>query len=567
MKILGVTNTPDSGAALIVDGRIVAAANEERFTRVKLTREFPTKSIEYVLSTCGLSISDIDWVGCGCWRGIDQAVTLPRLIEDVFDQADSGNPIVKQQVMSRIAATAKRDAEYKDGLYRNLTALGVREERIQLYDHHYSHAMTAYYPSPFDEALVYTADGRGDCRSVTLWSASRAGGLELMDSATELTSPGALYGFITKVLGFIPDRHEGKVTGLAAHGKMSRAYDILKSGFFYDEERGRLVTRIGDCYRPFVGADLEELKRTLAQFSREDIAFAVQHLLETTLVSFLKRHIGNRPEKSVDLCLAGGCMSNVKLNYELSRLPQIRNVYIFPQMGDGGNALGGAIGVGVHHYGLQRFDLPTAYLGPSYGDDEIEAALRSANLEYRRIDPACKGALAAELIASGQIVGWFQGRMEYGPRALGSRSILATATDSAINATLNKRLQRTEFMPFAPVTVAEQAGRCFVGWKEDQIASQFMTICYDCTPFMADRCPGVVHVDNTARPQVVFRDKNPEYHDAISRYVALTGNPTIVNTSFNHHEEPIVNTPGDAIRSLKKGNVDTLLAGNFVIKA
>ena len=567
MKILGITNTGDSGAALIVDGRIVAAANEERFTRVKLTREFPHHAIEYVLSSQGLGIEDIDWVGSGCWRGIDQTQTLTRLVDDVFDQARSGDPANREQVLNRLAVTARRDAEFRDAMYQNLDALGVPEERVVVYDHHYSHALTAYYPSPFDDALVLVADGRGDCRSVTLWNASRAGGIELMDSASELTSPGALYGFITKLLGFTPDRHEGKITGLAGHGKLTGAYDVLKSGFFYDEAAGRLRSRIGDLYRPFAGAEMEALKLALAPYSREDVAFAVQHLLETTLISFLMRHLGDRPERSVDLCLAGGCMSNVKLNYELARLAPIRNVYVFPQMGDGGSAMGGAIGVAVHRYGVGRVDLPTVYLGPSYTDDEIGSALTDAGLEHRRIDPAEKAALAAGLIADGQIVGWFQGRMEYGPRALGARSILASATDPELTTTLNDRLHRTEFMPFAPVTVPAQAARYFKGWKEDQLASRFMTICYECSDDLAGLCPAVVHVDNTARPQVVFREQNPEYHDVVEHYVGLTGNPMIVNTSFNHHEEPILNTPSDAVRSLRRGNVDTLIAGNFVVPA
>ena len=170
-------------------------------------------------------------------------------------------------------------------------------------------------------------------------------------------------------------------------------------------------------------------------------------------------------------------------------------------------------------------------------------------------------------MSEGKIVGWFQGRLEIGPRALGARSILASATDPTINDSLNRRLERTEFVPFAPVTIDTHASNCFHDWHPEDLASEFMTMCYDCTPLLAEKCPAVVHVDNTARPQVIFRRKNPRYYDAVKAYLELTGNPAIINTSFNHHEEPIVNSPDDAIRSLLNGNVDSLLMGSYRVDA
>lgn len=565
MKILGLCNASDSGAILIIDNQIVAAVSEERFVRAKLIRTFPRESINYVLSSQGLTPADIDWVGCGAWNGIDNKITLPRLVEDVLYQVDHEQGDTRAQVLQRCNVTVSRDHEFREELYSNLVELGFPEERIICCDHHYSHALTAFYPSPFEEAIVFTADGRGDFRSVTLWSATREHGLEIVDFATELTSPGALYGFVTKFLGFVPDRHEGKVTGLAARGRMTPAYDILKAGFFYDDESGRLRSKIGEHYRPFISATLTELERKLQPFSREDIAFAVQKLLEETLCSFLMRHIGDFPEKSVNLCLAGGCMSNVKLNFELSKLKPIKNIYVFPQMGDGGNALGGALNIAVTKGGQKYFPMPTVYLGPEYSDNDIANALRQHNFTFKKLTREEKIRTTAELIAQGKIVGWFQGCMEYGPRALGSRSILAQATDAAINDALNVRLQRSEFMPFAPVTIESRAKDCFIGWEPYQPASRFMTTCYLCTPLLKEKCPAIVHVDDTARPQVVFREDNPYYHDVIEAYINLTGNPAIINTSFNHHEEPILNSPTDAIRSFLKGNVDVLVIGDYLV--
>jgi carbamoyltransferase len=565
MNILGICNTTDSGAALIVDNKVVAAANEERFTRKKLDRSFPRESINYVLGSQGLRVEDIDWVGCGAWNGVDDKTTLPRLIEDIFYQIDHEQDETRKQLLQRFNITVSRDDVFRQELFSNLIEMGFPEERVICCDHHYSHALTAYYCSPFEEAMVFTADARGDFRSVTLWSASRNNGLQMIDFATELTSPGALYGFVTKYLGFIPDRHEGKVTGLAARGKPSKAYDILKAGFFYDNESGRLRSLIGSHYRPFVSATPPSLSQ-LDQFSREDVAHAVQALLEEALISFLMRHLNAYQEKSVDLCLAGGCMSNVKLNLALSHLKPIRNIYVFPQMGDGGSALGGALNVAVNKGKITYFQMPTVYLGPDYSETAIESALTKHGLAFKKVTPHDKVRTVSELIAQGKIVGWFQGRMEYGPRALGARSILVEAADSAITDVLNARLKRSEFMPFAPVTIQAYASQCFVGWRPDQPAARFMTTCYPCTPLLRKKCPAIVHVDGTARPQVIFREDNPEYHDVIAAYIQRTGNPAIINTSFNHHEEPIVNSPTDAIASLRKGNVDVLAMGNYLVE-
>src|SRR5262249_37140203 len=205
-----------------------------------------------------------------------------------------------------ISFSTSRDKEFKDEIINGLILLVLSKEKLLFCDHHYSHALTAFLPSPFSEALVFCADGRGDGRSVTLWSATRKDGVKLIDEATELVSPGALYGFITKLLGFIPDRHEGKVTGLAAHGKKTFAYNLLKSGLYYDSGAQRIRAKYGECFRPFDSAELPKLKEALAELSREDFAWAVQAVLEEILLLFINKHISKSPKKSVNLCLAGG---------------------------------------------------------------------------------------------------------------------------------------------------------------------------------------------------------------------------------------------------------------------
>ena len=570
MKVLGLANAWDSGAALLVDGVVVAAANEERFSRIKLDRCFPERAIDYVLAAGGLGIDDVDIVASGCWNGVHPTETMPHLTAEAERQVaeSSAREQTAQMVQERLDVSASRDAEFRGELVQGLAVRGVEADRIRFFDHHYTHAVSAWSPSGFGEGLVLTADGRGDGRAVTLWHATSSG-LELVDMATELVSPGALYGFVTAWMGFVPDRHEGKVTGLAAYGAPSGARDLLEAGYGFDAEAGCLRSAIGPSYAPFATARLPELEAGLDGHRREDVAHAVQALLEESLVGFMRANLEGLGIRSTNLCLAGGCMGNVRLNQKLREVDEVEEVYVFPHMGDGGLALGAAMAVeldGGEGKGGRRVSLETAYTGPGFDDEEIEAAVVQSGLSYQLLEESEIAPVVAELIAGGAVVGWFQHRMEVGPRALGARSILAAATDAGINDSLNQRLERTEFMPFAPATTEALAADCFVGWEPQQLASRFMTMCYDCTPLLAEKCPAVIHVDGTARPQVVVRDHNPRYHDVIEAYASMTGNPAIINTSFNHHEEPIVLSPEDALRSLMTGNVDVLVAGRCLVR-
>ncbi len=566
MRVLGVSNTRDSGAALIVDGRIIAAANEERFSRIKFDRTFPERSIEFVLDAGGLDVEEVDLVAAGCWNGVDPVHTGPRLRDDAAEQVEQSDvpDLTAKIVKERLDISERRDKEFSTQYMAGLASMGVDKDRAIFFDHHYTHAVSAWCPSGFDDALILTADGRGDGRSVSLWKATRES-LELVDMATELVSPGALYGHVTASMGFTPWRHEGKVTGLAAFGQKSGAYDLLSAIYGFDTTSKRLRSSIGELYSPFVSAELPALYRELSQHSREDVAFGVQAVLEESLIGFLRWNIQRLGLDSTNLCLAGGCFSNVKLNYELRRLDEVDNVYVFPHMGDGGLALGAAMAATMEMTGKPAVPMPTACLGPEYSDEQIETVLKRSNLDYSKLGEDELPHIVASALSNDMVIGWFQGRMEVGPRALGARSILASAVDSATNDTLNNRLARTEFMPFAPVTIDAYAAKCFIDWYQTDITSQFMTMCYDCTPLLKKKCPAVVHVDNTARPQVVFRDNNPRYYDVIEAYIEMTGNPSLINTSFNHHEEPIVMSPEDAIRSLANDNVDVLVAGRWMI--
>ena len=566
MKILGVSNTIDSGACLIIDGLLVSSVNEERFTREKSTRNFPIESIRYLLNKFKLTSSQIDVIACSAWKGLGEINTLSQLTKDIIEISSQGT-FAQKKILERIDSSLSSNNLNKLTLEKNLLELGFESKNILYVNHHEGHALTSFIPSTFDNAIILVADGRGDFMSMSLWEAERSSNsinINLIHQVSELKSLGAMYSFVTNTLGFTPHKHEGKITGLAASGEKTQFYEFLKSGIDFDSDRGEFLVHYGESYLPFISSLPEKIKAMASEHRPQDVAWAAQELLESCLSKYLSYHLARVEKNDVNLCLSGGVMANVKSNMILSRLPQVKEIFVAPSMGDGGSALGGALKAMILAGDSVRIDLKNSYLGPTYNDDEIRRELEINKIKYVCIDKEELPLKIANLLQNSYIVGLFQGSMEYGPRALGNRSIIANPSESSINDVLNKRLNRTEFMPFAPATISELADRCFIGWKSSHQSSRYMTTCYECTDYFRQLCPATVHVDNTARPQVVFKRDNPLYHSIIENFYKLTGIPAVINTSFNHHEEPIVMSPSDAIKSFLKGNVDWLVIGSYI---
>ena len=560
MKVLGISSGKGSGAAIMENGVILAAASEERFTRVKNDSSFPYKSLEFVLNESNSKISDIGNIGVGCLHGVFTEY-LPTVFEDIFKYLENDSKSVTN-VKDKIVNSLKRDLEFRENFIKDMEEIGFKEDIITFYEHHTSHISTAFEPSPFEEALVVTLDGRGDLKSGTVSIASRKKGIQLLDSNNMLDSVGVFYGFITNYLGFKPNRHEGKVTGLAAYGDPSKALPIMKKMISYRD--GRIFGNHGTNFTAWNTGRIPKIEELLAAFSKEDISAAAQFWMEEIVKVYITPYV--KKYKIGNICLAGGIFANVKLNQRIREIEGVDNVFIFPGMTDVGNPIGGAYLKSIEIGQTISYPITNVYWGPSYSDSEIEATLLqfSSDVEFEKIGPN-KIKLAAKSIADGKVIGWFQGRMEYGPRALGTRSILVSAIDSKINKTINDRLNRTEFMPFAPVTLLEYAKESYIDWDESHICNNFMTMCYDTTDFM-DPTPAVIHVDGTARPQIIRKEDNPEYYGVLEEYHKITGIPTFVNTSFNNHEEPIICSPKDAVRSLIRDNVDELYIGNFLVR-
>ena len=554
MRILGISEFDnDASAALLVNGKIVAAAQEERFSRKKQHAGFPYKAIGWILEFAKLDVQDLDLIAIAKQPAKKEAeyytgalnrfpwfsykAPLHRKLLDVGIWYGRNIPRYTHYVH-------KQEKEFKEWLKKN----NVPQSKVRYINHHLGHAATAYYFSGFDDALIITCDGQGHGETATVYEA-KAGRLMHRHSVFLPNSMGFFYSAITKAAGFKPNRHEGKITGLAAYAPPHKeAMALCNSIAFFKN---------GSIHTPHIYGAYPEIKLLLRKLGREAMAASFQHQLEEVITSYVRYYLKKYPHRRV--ALAGGVFANVKLNQRIAEIPGVKEVFVFPGMADLGISVGAAI---LQEPRMQQ--LQDVYFGPSYSDAFIESELEKHGLEYTK--PANIAKSISEKLANGYVVGLFNGRMEFGPRALGNRSILYETTDPKVNDWLNKALARSEFMPFAPVTLSEHAERCYKDTQKGEYAAKFMTMTFDCTPKMKKQSPAVVHVDGTARPQLIDRKTNPLYYDILKAYHKRSGIPSLVNTSFNMHEEPIVCSPYDAIRAFKLGRLDCLLIGSYLVE-
>jgi carbamoyltransferase len=575
MRILGLGTEGDSGAAIVEYGRILAAVNEERLSRLKLVEGFPRASIESVLTLSGTSTADLDLVLVGGtmelfapelrpfegWFAHWERPGLGGLVKRAAGRLSryrNALPLMERVYYAMLAPSFRRRRRGVEAILRR--EFGIRCP-VAFVDHHTAHVAAAYASSGFHDALVISLDGGGDGLSGMV-CAVRNGHLEVLHRVSAFNSLGNYYAYITHLCGFQAMKHEGKVTGLAAHGR-PRYVEILRR--FIDYEDGTFVNRGGVVF----GEAIRALERSLpADVRREDLAASIQAHSEDLTRRFVAYWAGRTGLQSV--ALAGGIFANVRINEEVHRLRAVSRVHIHPHMGDGGLGVGAAMaalfpGLAPGFMPRDPRPLADAFLGTVITDDDADAALRRHGLTPQSTDDDAAEHVA-RLLAEGYVVARATGPMEYGPRALGNRSVLYHPTDPSVNDWLNHNLRRTEFMPFAPAVLAEAAPRCFHDTAGAEHAAEFMTITFQCTPWMKRHMPGVVHLDGTARPQLVPQDGgSPGYRAIIEAFERRTGLPGLINTSFNMHEEPIVATAEDAVRAFLAGNLDYLMLGSRLV--
>lgn len=580
MNILGINAYHgNASAAIVCDGRLVAAVEEERFNRVKYAAGFPAQAIRYCLKEAGLQLSEVEHVAvprnpyARLATKLFYALRMPSFAKE------------RAKVLTKFTGIPEALAHAFDVDPRTLPAKFHRVE------HHQAHLASSFFCAPFDQAALLSADGLGDFAS-TMWGFGSGNRMEITGAVAFPHSLGLFYSAVTQYLGFLKFGDEYKVMGLAAYGhaeQLEAFRDILR----FNEKANGGAFRLGLDYfthhrsgpemswaeadkTPVLGKLFsEEMGKRLGAPARgpeepleqrhRDMAAALQARLEEVYLGMLRRLAAQTRQKAV--CLAGGVAFNCVANGKIFDATPFEQVYVHPAAGDAGLAVGAAFYVWHQILGKPRtFVMHHAYWGPGYSREQIHHAVESSEM-------SAKGLLVsdlpeeelmrrtAQIVSEGKIVGWFQGRAEWGPRALGNRSIVADPRRPEMKDILNRRIKHREiFRPFAPSILAEETAN----WFEKSHPSPFMTLAYAVKRERRDRIPAPTHLDGTGRLQTVTREANPRYHRLISAFRDLTGVPVMLNTSFNDNE-PIVCKPEEALDCFSRTKMDALVLGDFLI--
>jgi carbamoyltransferase len=574
MRLLSYFHGIDPAAALVVDGHVVAYLEEERLLRNKHAANiFPIRSIEACLKQGGLRLTDLDAIVYGWDAPRYASGEMARFYEDVNSRfpPDAATRRWQQRNIGLFAPPALRRT-LESNLVRHFGVAPADVPRLEFYPHHRTHAASAFWLSPFDEALVLTVDGSGDSDCTTVWR-GRGATLEALHRIEIPHSLGWFYAAITEYLGFEAYDGEYKVMGLAAYGRENlelraklativrpglRGFDYEVDPAFIHHGAHTYSDRFTDQLIELIGMPPRQGPRKIEPI-HEDLAYEAQRVLEESvirLVSHFARETGLR-----NLCVGGGVGLNVKMNSRLHRMDLFDHVWAFPIPNDSGLAIGAAVGHEVDTTGVRPAPLAHVYLGPAFTDEDIEHQLQQCGLAYRRPDDLA--AATADLLAAGKVVGWFQGRMEGGPRALGGRSILADPRTIAARDRVNAAIKFREYWrPFCPSMTIESSAR----YLKKADAAPFMILAFEATDAAREQAPAIVHVDSTVRVQTVDAATAPRYHALIRAFEAKTGVPIVLNTSFNVKGEAIVCTPRDAIRCFSATGLDALAIGAFIVE-
>jgi carbamoyltransferase len=559
MNILGISCFyHDAAAAIMQDGRLVAAAQEERFTRRKHDQDFPKHAIEFCLQSTNLAPHDLDYVAF-----YDKPfVKFDRILQTYIATWPKGllsflkaMPVwIKEKIWTPQVIRSELDYEGE----------------ILFAEHHMSHAASAFLVSPFEEAAILTTDGVGEWDTTT-YGAGRGNEISLLKSIHFPHSLGLFYSAFTYYLGFKVNSAEYKVMGLAPYGE-PRFYDLIMNKLVRVKDDGSFhlnmryftyeygLTMTGRRFSELFGEPVREPESKLTQFHK-DVAASLQKATDTIMVK-MAQHV-ERETRLKYLCMAGGVALNCVSNSKILENTSFKDIFVQPAAGDAGGAVGAASYVHNTILGNPRvYSMKDAFLGPEFSDDEIESILSAKSVNFRKCERPELLQETARLIADQKVVGWFQGRMEFGPRALGNRSIIADARNPKNQSVVNLKIKfRESFRPFAPTVLEDRMKEYF----DFDRPGPFMLFVANVRP---DRrvIPAVTHVDGSARLQTISHEQNPLYYDLIAEFDRQTGCPVIINTSFNVRGEPIVCTPEDAWRCFMRTEMDCLVMGSFIIE-
>lgn len=569
MHTLGINAVyHDCAACLVSDGIVIAAAEEERFTRIKhgkrplpfSTWQLPFHAIDYCLAEAGIALADVAHVAysydpkllLGEYDG-RATITLP--LEPSAHESDwlsPWDPLFLSSIVNAPRQLASGAPHHLKKRFRGVAHDGPY--RWHFVDHHLAHEASAFLAAPFDECAVLTMDGRGEL-ATTSYGFCQERRYRRLKQVNLPHSLGLLYESVTDYLGFLHASDEYKVMALASYGKPVYArqfHDVLQ--YRGDGDYAVRPAQWSELFGPARERGTEFTQRHM------DIAASLQLVLEETVLKMA--HWLHEETGAGKLAMAGGVALNCVMNARVRDHGPFDEVWVQPASGDAGTALGAALWTDAQQSRLsaRRWRMEHAFLGPAYDDNEIEAFLLQSTLRYRRA--ADLPAEVADLLMRNKVIGWFQGSMEFGPRALGARSILASPLEAAMQQRLNQIKDREDFRPVAPVVLEEEAANWFVGGGK----SPFMVFVYDVRPDKAHRIPAVRHVDGTARIQTINRAQNPLYYDLLHAFAQRCGVPVLINTSFNTRGEPVVCTPRDALESFCATPLDALAIGSFIVE-
>ncbi len=561
--ILGINfSSHDTSACLLRDGELIGFVEEERFNRVKHTYEFPERAIDYLLKNEGITINNVDYVAFPTSDSVPFKFLFPNsLIFGVL----GGLPLIVMNLRYRFKFW-RVVQNFKRRLNKNT--------KVVLVGHHDSHLANAFLISPFEKAAILTVDGAGDGLASQM-AFGEDTSIKNLKSVCFPHSVGLLYLLVTMHLGFGDwDGGEGKVMGLSSYGDPNRYINVFRDMVHLKKDGSYSLNmkyfrvkrtnfpsgtiRFSDYFREKFGQQRKSGEPILKQ--HEDIAAGLQKIVEETVVHMLN-HLYNQT-KSGNLVISGGVALNSVMNGKLHRQTPFKNIFVQPIAYDGGNSIGAAFYVWNKTLGKARsYQFSSCYLGPEFSNESIRQVLDENKLNYEILeDPS---VCAAKLISDGRIIGWFQGRMEAGARALGNRSILADPRRAEMKDIVNKQVKHREpFRPFAPAILAESVGQYF----EDNLPVAYMERVFSIRPEKRRIIPAVTHVDGTGRLQTVSLRDNEMFYNLISEFNRITGVPVVLNTSFNVKGEPIVCSPVDAIRCFYSTGMDDLIIGKFLLK-
>jgi len=563
MTVLGVHKGHDSSAAIVVDGIVIADVQEERFSRVKHSGNAPLKAIEFCLKQAGIKdINEVDYISSS-WK------TASRELNAVFGLKEpvSQKKNIAIQLAKKVFGMSVGTSRFKLPIYYPNYILKNPDKFINN-NHHLTHAASAYFTRKNNEkALIFTIDGAGDEMCTSIWM-GEGNKIELLKSYYREASVGWAYSVVTEGLHWIHGDGEGKTMGLAPYGDYTKCQGVLDKYFpeFKDENLVK-NSDLGTVYYWNMSGSTEfhldeasEVEKLIAKYGRDDIAAEAQRKLEENIMNLVFGWVKKTGVKNV--AFAGGVMLNVKLNQRIwnNRGDLIVDQHVYPNPGDSGLAVGAALLEYYKHNEFKGYEFNHLYLGPEYSNEEIESILKIRKINYTYVDnPSRK---AAELLAENKIVAWFQGRMESGPRALGSRSILMSPLKAENKDIINAWVKfREGFRPFCPSLTYESRHEYLKDCRDEF----FMITSFDIKDEKRNAIPAVVHVDGTVRPQMVQKETNPRYWELINEFGKITGESIVLNSSFNVMGESIVNNPKEAIRCFFDSGIDALFIGNYYV--